>query len=216
MAKGNKFKTAEFLQKQAKKTLCKPSALIAEPRHQQAVTGHSSQQAQIKNKSPAAETCKHRPQKQIPQAGNKRRRSKDALTEVVNASVPLAANQTADKGKKQRSTVTVDSLVQLNLAGTAPVAKKQKPSKPAVPTVLAAPAPQGNAVNSNWAALKNTVISKMGSRRQAAKGNPAADRPAALKAPKQIGTREGLTPVVALDCEMVGVGPDGIRSSLAR
>ena len=26
----------------------------------------------------------------------------------------------------------------------------------------------------------------------------------------------GLTPVVAIDCEMVGVGPDGTRSALAR
>ena len=26
----------------------------------------------------------------------------------------------------------------------------------------------------------------------------------------------GVTPIVALDCEMVGVGPDGTRSALAR
>ena len=217
MVKGNKFKTVEFLRKQASKPQCKSSAtVIAEPQHQQAVIGHSRQQAQTKSKSPAVSTVKHRPQQQLPKAGNKRRRPNDALTEVVNAYVPLAANQIAHKGKKHRSTMTADSPAQLKPAGTASVANKHKSSKPAVPTILAAPAPQGKAVNSNWAALKSTVTSKMGNRRQAAKGNPAADRPAVLKAPKQIGTREGLTPVVALDCEMVGVGPDGIRSALAR
>ena len=30
------------------------------------------------------------------------------------------------------------------------------------------------------------------------------------------GSRQGLTSVVALDCEMVGVGPGGERSALAR
>ena len=217
MVKGNKFKTAEFLEKQVNKTKSKPlAAVIAEPQHQQAAVGHSSQQVQTKTTSLAVSTLIDRPQQQLPKAGNKRRRSKDALTEVVNASVPLATHQAAGKGKKHRSTMTDDLPAQPKPGDTAPVAKKQKSSKPAVPTILAAPAPQGKAVNSNWAALKGTVTSKMGIRRQVSKGNPAADRPAALKAPKQIGTRQGLTPVVALDCEMVGVGPDGIRSALAR
>lgn len=217
MVKGNKFKTVEFLEKQAHKTQCKPSAAVtAEPQHQQTAIGHSLQQAHKKSKSPAVSTLKDRYQEQLPKAGNKRRRSKDALTEVVNAFVPVAAHVTAEKGTKHRSSVTDDLPAQPKSAGPAPVAKKQKSSKPAVPTILAAPAPQGKAVNSNWAALKGAVTSRMGNRRQPAKGNPAADRPAALKAPKQIGTREGLTPVVALDCEMVGVGPDGIRSALAR
>jgi len=30
------------------------------------------------------------------------------------------------------------------------------------------------------------------------------------------GSRQGLTNVIALDCEMVGVGPGGERSALAR
>ena len=217
MVKGNKFKTVEFLKKQVNKTQSKPSAaVIAELHHQQAATGPSSQQAQTKTKSPAVSTLKDRPQPQLSKAGNKRRRSKDALAEVVNASVPLPTHQTAEKGKRYRSTVTDEVPAQPKSAGTGPNAKKQKFSKPAVPTILAAPAPQGKAFNSNWAALKGTVTSKAGHRRQASKGNPVDDTPAALKAPKQIGTREGLTPVVALDCEMVGVGPDGIRSALAR
>lgn len=217
MVKGNKFKTVEFLEKQANKIQCKPSAaVIAEPQHQQAAIGHSIQQVQKKTKPTAVSTLKERHQEQLPKAGNKRRRSKDALTDVVNASVPVAAHFTAEKGTRHQSTVVDDLPAQPRSADTAPVAKKQKSSKPAVATILAAPAPQGKAVNSNWAALKGTVTSRMGNRRQAAKGNPVADRPAALKAPKQIGTREGLTPVVALDCEMVGVGPDGIRSALAR
>lgn len=31
-----------------------------------------------------------------------------------------------------------------------------------------------------------------------------------------MGSNTGLTPLVALDCEMVGVGPGGVRSALAR
>lgn len=44
----------------------------------------------------------------------------------------------------------------------------------------------------------------------------AQDRPVALQTPQQMGSRAGVTPVVAIDCEMVGVGPDGTRSALAR
>lgn len=216
MVKGNKFKTAEFLEKQICKAQSKPSAAVTagpQQQQQQVAGGSSSQQANTKCVSPAP---KLRPQQQVPQAGSKRSRSEDAVTQVVDASVPVAALQAAKTGKKQRSPRPHDSPAQPKLTGTAPIAKKQKLSKPAVPTILAAPAPQGKAVNSNWAALKGTVTNKMNNRRHAAKGNTAADRPAALKAPEQIGTRVGLTPVVALDCEMVGVGPDGIRSALAR
>lgn len=34
--------------------------------------------------------------------------------------------------------------------------------------------------------------------------------------PERMSDMEGLTPVLAVDCEMVGVGADGTRSSLAR
>lgn len=214
MVKGNKFKTAQFLEKQISKTQSKPHAAVTtKPQQQQVAGGSSSQQAKTKHVSPAS---KPRPQHQLPQAGSKRSRPEDAVTQVANASVPSAALQTAKTGKKHKSPRPRGSSAQPEITGTAPTAKKQKLSKPAVPTILAAPAPQGKAVNSNWAALKGTVTNKMSNRRQAAKGSTAADRPAALKAPEQIGMRVGLTPVVALDCEMVGVGPDGIRSALAR
>lgn len=214
MVKGNKFKTAEFLEKQISKGQTKPPAAVTAGLQQQQVAGGSSSQ-QTNNKC-VAPASKPRPQQQLGQAGSKRSRPEDALTKVVDASVPLAALKTAKTGKKARSLRPHDSPAQPKTTGTAPIAKKQKLSKPAVPTILAAPAPQGKAVNSNWAALKGTVTNKMSNRRQAAKGNIAADRPPALKAPEQIGARVGLTPVVALDCEMVGVGPDGIRSALAR
>lgn len=214
MVKGNKFKTTEFLEKQISKAQSKPpAAVIAGPQQQQAAVGSSSHQVQTKR---FTSTSKPRPQQRLAQAGSKRSRPEDALTKVVDASVPLAILQTAKTGKKHHSSRPHDSSAQPITTGTASTAKKLKLSKPAVPTILAAPAPQGKAVNSNWAALKGTVTKKMSNRWQAAKGNTAADRPAALKAPEQIGIRVGLTPVVALDCEMVGVGPDGIRSALAR
>ena len=37
-----------------------------------------------------------------------------------------------------------------------------------------------------------------------------------LARPAVLGNFEGVTPVVAVDCEMVGVGPTGERSALAR
>ena len=37
-----------------------------------------------------------------------------------------------------------------------------------------------------------------------------------LARPAVLGSFEGVTPVVAVDCEMVGVGPTGERSVLAR
>ena len=60
----------------------------------------------------------------------------------------------------------------------------------------------------------------MGSRRKRKSGPavPAQAEPhqAVPMRPQQLGDTEGLTPVLALDCEMVGVGPQGARSSLAR
>ncbi len=70
-------------------------------------------------------------------------------------------------------------------------------------------------MSANWGALK----AAMGPSRKR-KATPAA--PAAVaeqqapKRPERVGDTEGLTPVLALDCEMVGVGPEGSRSSLAR
>lgn len=43
-------------------------------------------------------------------------------------------------------------------------------------------------------------------------GNAAAQE----RRPERMSDMEGLTPVLAVDCEMVGVGADGARSSLAR
>ncbi len=47
---------------------------------------------------------------------------------------------------------------------------------------------------------------------------PRPERPAAGGGarPERMGAAEGPTPVLAVDCEMVGLGPGGVRSSLAR
>lgn len=76
----------------------------------------------------------------------------------------------------------------------------------------------GKPVNSNWEALKSIVAAGRGKQKAAAKDHvaPAQDRPAVLQTPQQLGSKAGVTLVVAIDCEMVGVGPDGTRSALAR
>ena len=76
----------------------------------------------------------------------------------------------------------------------------------------------GAPVNSNWEALRSIIAAGRGRQKAAATDAvaPAQDRPAALQTPQQVGSKAGVTPVVAIDCEMVGVGPDGTRSVLAR
>ncbi|EFJ41775.1 hypothetical protein VOLCADRAFT_67831 [Volvox carteri f. nagariensis] len=50
----------------------------------------------------------------------------------------------------------------------------------------------------------------------AAAGGPAAARAPGGRRPGVVGTEAGLTRVLAIDCEMVGVGPKGTESALAR
>ena len=69
-------------------------------------------------------------------------------------------------------------------------------------------------INANWAALKAALGA--GAPRRAPV-HPAADPADAARArPERMGAAEGPTPVLAVDCEMVGLGPNGQRSSLAR
>jgi len=72
-------------------------------------------------------------------------------------------------------------------------------------------APAGAPINANWAALKAAVGA-------GAPRAPRPERPAAGGGarPERMGAAEGPTPVLAVDCEMVGLGPGGARSSLAR
>jgi len=61
-------------------------------------------------------------------------------------------------------------------------------------------APAGTPINANWAALKAAVGA----------GAPRAPRPARPAAgggarPERMGAAEGPTPVLAVDCEMVGL-----------
>ena len=211
MVKGNKFKAPEFLQKQALKAKIKPQPAAATPSMSNKL--HNDDQThpqQADHQQPA-------------KLGTKRKASSQALAELSNVSPVSAISGSAQATKKQNKrkvkqdrTAVTDEMPDLP-SPAAPAVKKQKLSKQAaaVPTILTAPAPQGKAINSNWAALKGIVTSSA-PRRQTVTGKPAANRPPVLKAPQQVGPRAGVTPVVARDCEMVGVGPDGTRSALAR
>jgi RNA exonuclease 4 len=69
---------------------------------------------------------------------------------------------------------------------------------------------------SNWAALQAANLVPKQDATKAIKGGrtlPAGDAPAR---PDAVGSAVGATRVLAVDCEMVGVGPGGARSSLAR
>ena len=72
----------------------------------------------------------------------------------------------------------------------------------------------GVPINANWAALKAAVGA--GVPRHAPANAKVDSADAARARPERMGAAEGPTPVLAVDCEMVGLGPNGQRSSLAR
>ena len=119
-------------------------------------------------------------------------------------------------------------------------AAAQQPQLPAIPTVVA-PAPKPGvtpaeaaaaAATSNWAAMRAAMdVAKQQQaaskphwqkKRKAAEGGAAPPagggvQPAVpANQPKSLGSDMAPTKVVAMDCEMVGVGPGGTRSVLAR
>ena len=93
------------------------------------------------------------------------------------------------------------------------------PKKHAIPTTTAA-----NASGSNWAALQaaNLVSNKKKAKANggvALRGKPAAASTPTSTTPARpdaVNSTAGATRILAIDCEMVGVGPGGARSSLAR
>jgi len=70
----------------------------------------------------------------------------------------------------------------------------------------------GKGLNANWAALK-AQIAPAGTTKRPKK---AAELQEPAKAPEALSDTQGVTPVLAVDCEMVGAGPEGARSLLAR
>lgn len=91
-----------------------------------------------------------------------------------------------------------------------------KPKKHAVPTTTAA-----NASGSNWAALQaaNLVTKKKAKANGAVARKPATASTLTTPPPARpdaVNSTTGATRILAIDCEMVGVGPGGARSSLAR
>ena len=127
-------------------------------------------------------------------------------------------------------------------AKAAPAAAPPAPKRLAVPTLVAPPTPASGAASpaapvgaANWLALKAAAaIGKKhggggggGGKKQKKEGGPhpsppslptTTSTPAAPPAllPAAIGSTAGATRVLAMDCEMVGVGPGGARSALAR
>ena len=225
MVKGNKFKTPEFLQQQALKAKAKQQA--------KAATSHQTDTAENPERVlvPQIDVQQNGKHSQAKPGQKRKVRPEVVLKDTsTNSNSAAAAAVAVSPVQKKRKTLKEHQQQQQQHQKRLPEPAVQQPDKlvasttkmhkvkkavAAVPTILAIPAAQGKAVNSNWAALKG-ILANPSNRKHPAKGNPAADRPPALKAPQQLGRRAGLTPVVAIDCEMVGVGPDGSRSALAR
>jgi RNA exonuclease 4 len=118
--------------------------------------------------------------------------------------------------RKSSLTLNLDGEDSGAAAAAQPKSKKARPAKPVIPTVLA-PAPKGTSVankaasTSNWESLKAAMQAK------SSKGNKNKKRKGAPDTSKPANTATAhLTKLLALDCEMVGVGKRGDRSILAR
>lgn len=124
---------------------------------------------------------------------------------------PAAAPPALPPAPRARPAPTAGAKRSAPVAAAAPAATPPHPAtRHKLPTTVA-PAGAG----SNWAALQAAKLVKVGGGRRppAAGAAPPAAPPAA---PRAVGSVEGATRVLAVDCEMVGVGPGGTRSSLAR
>jgi RNA exonuclease 4 len=116
----------------------------------------------------------------------------------------------------KRKSLNIDSEDDGGAAAAAapPPSKKAKPAKPIISTVLA-PAPKGTSVankavaTSNWESLKAAMQAKSSKKTKKKTKKPETLQPG-------IRTTVHLTKLLALDCEMVGVGKRGDRSILAR
>eukprot|EP00879_Flechtneria_rotunda_P013909 GHRR01014526.1.p1 GENE.GHRR01014526.1~~GHRR01014526.1.p1 ORF type:complete len:363 (+),score=148.42 GHRR01014526.1:142-1089(+) len=104
-------------------------------------------------------------------------------------------------------------------AAAAATTAAAQPSVTAIATVVKPWQPkQAALVSSNWEALRQQLAHQQATTRPGRRGK-GANGAAAAGAKKQIGNIghvKGLTPILAMDCEMVGVGPGGERDSLAR
>ncbi|KAK9832227.1 hypothetical protein WJX74_003703 [Apatococcus lobatus] len=156
-----------------------------------------------------------------------------------------AASQTARKSqlkrKRKRSEASRDDTSLLPPASQRPVRdsaafppKRQKlesaqPEKAALPAREALPTkklklklpqtmrPADGTINPNWQALQSKL--QVGPRKRQkteAAAPPGRKAKELLKGPVQLKDSTAVTQVLAVDCEMVGVGPDGARSALAR
>ena len=72
----------------------------------------------------------------------------------------------------------------------------------------------GSLGNSNWASLKAAIGA--GRRPVGSLKGVTPQEGATAKRPEALGPNSQPTRILAVDCEMVGVGPQGMRSSLAR
>lgn len=140
-------------------------------------------------------------------------------------------NQEQQQEHRQQHQEPISSATEA-AEGQAPHRKKRKlqqqPAAPIIPTVVVPPPKGGRpgaaVARSNWAALQATLSG--GKQQQAARqrkprgsgadGAVAAPEAAVPSRPGNVGSNIEPTKVLALDCEMVGVGSGGQTSMLAR
>ena len=156
------------------------------------------------------------------------------------ASTPAAATETAapvPAAAAAAAAAAAGTKRKAEPAAAAP-APAQHPHPPArkrlaVPTLVALPTPSSPTSPAaalgaaNWLALKAaaSIGKKHGGKNMKKHGSAPQTTTAAATAPPPpppsllpaaIGSTAGATRILAMDCEMVGVGPGGVRSALAR
>lgn len=149
----------------------------------------------------------------------------------AHAASPAAPAATAHKARSPPADLPPAQPTRVERGPPPPASgAAKKPTRLAVPTLVTPPTPatKGSAPAvpvgaANWLALK--AAASIGKKHSTAKAKPkAAAAPAAAPAstshppllPAAIGSTTAPTRILAMDCEMVGVGPGGVRSALAR
>ena len=206
----------------------KPAPTQAHQPHLAGMGKAGSRQQSQKEASSGEGLASQPPEDQAGVMPHKRRKGKHVTVGEADATPDVQAAE----GNLQAAAVVLPTSIAEPLKGaptaqelclqspTFPVLPRQHLQRAAMGRTAACTPHAGGAISANWAALKAMMGVGRGTNKRRRPAGLAStttgDEQPLAKRPEAVGNVEGLTPVLALDCEMVGVGPEGSRSTLAR
>ncbi|XP_078282309.1 RNA exonuclease 4 [Rhinoraja longicauda] len=169
-----------------------------------------------KNKTGSKEEKKHCQQVK-PEKGAERKTQPHSSTSVPVKENGLKLDKNAQQGTQRRENKGVKNGPGLGKEGSCPYQRKRRKvepelEKPTAPDIWF----DGVDPDDIEAAMGSEAANIARQQNGAALGNPNPPEQSLENALVKDGAFEGLTKAVAMDCEMVGVGPDKVDSILAR